>query len=274
MSRMKVIISHDIDHMTVWEHTKDLILPKFLVRNHIEFAKGKISLKEYFLRWADLGKNKWQRIQEIIEFNKSQGITSHFFIGVNNGVGLNYSIKHVRKWVPIITNQGFEVGVHGINYDSLEKVKAEHSAFREISKTLNFGIRMHYLRQNDHTFSYLEKAGYTFDASESGFKNPYKIGEMWEFPLQIMEGWIFYQGKRHQSVNLAQAKEITLREIEKAKSSNLDFLNILFHDRYYHKSFKTWKQWYDWLIIHLKKEGFEFVTYGQAMEELNKKASK
>jgi len=269
---MKVIISHDIDHMTVWEHTKDLILPKYVMRNHLELFKGTISFKEYVMRWADFGKNKWQRIQEIMDFNQSQGIRSNFFIGVNNGVGLNYSLKHVKKWVPRIKKQGFEVGVHGIEYDMIEKVRAEFDTFSEISKTTDFGIRMHYLRQNEHTFEYMEKSGYRFDASESGFKNPYKIGKMWEFPLQIMEGWVFYQGKRHQSVNLEQAKEITLKEIEKAKSLNLEYLNILFHDRYYHPSFTTWKNWYEWLIVHLKKEGLEFVTYGQAIEELNKQS--
>ncbi len=267
---MKIIISHDIDHMTVWEHSKDLILPKYIVRNHIELLKGKISFKEYRLRWAELFHNKWERIQEIIDFNKSEGIRSNFFIGVNNGVGLNYPLKHVEKWIPRIIEQGFEVGVHGIDFDSLEKVKTEYDRFSNISKQDSFGIRMHYLRQNDHTFEYMEQVGYTYDSSEIGFKNPYKIGKMWEFPLQIMEGWIFYQGNRYQSVNLEEAKKLTLIEIEKAKQLELKYLNILFHDRYYHDSFDTWKKWYNWLIRYLKSEGFEYTTYNQAMEELNK----
>ena len=28
---MKVIVSHDIDHVTVWEHYNDMIVPKFVI---------------------------------------------------------------------------------------------------------------------------------------------------------------------------------------------------------------------------------------------------
>ena len=66
---MKAIISHDIDHLSLWEHTNDLILPKFFVRAKIELFSGKISIPEYFLRMSDFFKNKWQNIDELIEFN-------------------------------------------------------------------------------------------------------------------------------------------------------------------------------------------------------------
>lgn len=267
---MKIIVSHDIDHITVWEHYKDLIIPKHILRNHLELFKGKISFKEYCLRWVSLFSNKWQNIEEIISYNEKMGVKSNFFIGVNNGVGLSYSLNKVKKWVPKIVNRGFNVGVHGIDYDSLDKIKKEYDTFSSISGIKDIGIRMHYLRQNDDTFNNLAKAGYLYDASEIGFKNPYKIGEMWEFPLQIMEGWVFYQGKRYQEFDLEASKKYTINEINKAKEQNLDYLNILFHDRYYHKSFYTWKNWYDWVIFYLKEEGYEFVTYEQAVNELNK----
>ena len=41
-------------------------------------------------------------------------IKSNFFIGVNNGVGLSYSLNKVKKWIPKIIARGFNVGVHGI----------------------------------------------------------------------------------------------------------------------------------------------------------------
>ena len=47
---MKVIISHDVDHITVSEHKRDLVIPKFLVRNIIELTIGTITSKEFFLR--------------------------------------------------------------------------------------------------------------------------------------------------------------------------------------------------------------------------------
>ena len=60
---MKIIISHDIDHINIWEHfKKDLIIPKYFVRTNIELLKKKISFKKYAQRHLDLLTNQWQRI--------------------------------------------------------------------------------------------------------------------------------------------------------------------------------------------------------------------
>ena len=84
---MKAIISHDIDHITVTEHLlRDLIVPKFMVRSHLELALGKISFKEYVARWTDFLKNKWQNVDELITFNNVKQVPSTFFIGVKRGV--------------------------------------------------------------------------------------------------------------------------------------------------------------------------------------------
>ena len=40
---IKVIISHDVDHITAWEHSKDLIIPKFVARMFVEHGLGYIS---------------------------------------------------------------------------------------------------------------------------------------------------------------------------------------------------------------------------------------
>lgn len=266
---MKILISHDVDHMTVWEHAKkDLVLPKFIVRAFLELFKGKISFIEFLNRFGDFFSNQWQRVEEVMNFNESRGIKSTFFIGVNNGVGLSYPLKYVEKWVPVIHQRNFEVGVHGIDFDSFEKVKKEHETFKRIFKKESFGIRMHYLRANEHTFSYIEQSGYAYETTTQGFKNPFKTGEMWNFPLQIMDGWAIEGEKRYQSRDLEEAKKYTLAQIEKAKEAGLTHLSILFHDRYFSSSFKTWKDWYMWIIDHLLAEGYEFTTHEEAIKTL------
>ncbi len=266
---MKIIISHDIDHITFWEHYKDAIIPKHYVRSTLEYIQGRISSSEFFRRFVKPFNNKWQNIEELMDFNDEKGIKTNFFIGVNNGVGLNYSLKQAEKWIKIIQDRNFEIGVHGIDFNAFEKVKKEHDTFSSMSKSKEFGIRMHYLRQNDQTFDYLSKSGYLFDSTEQAMKNPYKIGDMWEFPLQIMEGWVFYNGKRQQENNLEQAKITTLKLIEECKEHKLSHLNLLFHDCYYNKQFNQWKQWYEWVIDYFISEGYEFTTYHQAVKELN-----
>ncbi len=266
---MKAIISHDIDHLTVWEHTRDLILPKFVVRANLELILGKISIQEYVLRISDFIINKWQRIDEVIAFNTSMGVPSSFFIGVNNGLGLSYPLKEAAQWIKKLSGQNIEIGVHGINYDTLEGVKKEYADFKASSATqASFGMRMHYVRKNESTLTYIEQSGYRFDSTENAFKNPYKIGNMWEFPFQIMDGWVIDKDKRWQSQNLQQAKDNTLILIEKAYTENLDYLGIIFHDRYFCNSFKTWKNWYIWLVQHLKDNKVEFVNFHQAIQQL------
>ena len=266
---MKILLSHDIDHMTVWEHLfKDLILPKFVVRSNLELLKGKISVAEYLHRIGDFFKNKWQGIEEVMNFHDEMGIKSTFFIGVNNGVGLSYKLKHVEHWVPEIARRGFEVGVHGIAYNDFEAMKKEFETFKKITPDPEFGIRMHYLRNSANTLDYIKKAGYLYDATIHSFEDPYRRDGLWIFPLQIMDGWAINGNKRFQSRTLAQAKEYTLREIEKARTAGLEYFSILFHDRYMSPGFLTWKKWYEWLVPHLKSEGCEFMTHKQALAEL------
>ncbi|MCE3279632.1 MAG: hypothetical protein K0S44_1823 [Bacteroidetes bacterium] len=256
---MKAIISHDIDHLTVWEHTRDMILPKFVIRANLELVLGKISLGEYFARIKDLSGNKWQQIEEVISFNESHNIPSSFFIGVNNGLGLSYPAEKADNWIKELSSRNIEIGVHGIDFDSAEKVKVEFDRFKQSLSDTPFGIRMHYLRQNE---------GYQYDSSEFSFKDPYKIGDMWEFPFQIMDGWMIDKDKRWQSQTLEEAKDNTMLLIEKAHKANLQYLGVIFHDRYFSDSFKTWKNWYIWLVEYLEANKFEFVNYRKAISLL------
>ncbi|MES2568222.1 MAG: hypothetical protein V4565_15215 [Bacteroidota bacterium] len=269
---MKAIISHDIDHLTLSEHyLKDLIVPKYFVRSYIELFSGKISISELFQRYADVFRNQWQHIEALNEFNTLHNVPSTYFIGVNNGVGLSYSKTQSSFWIQKLLQRGFEVGVHGIEFESFEKINSEYSLFSKISNQSRFGSRMHYIRTNEQTFSNMAKAGYLFDSSEMGFKAPYKIGSMWEFPFQIMDGYIIEKPKQWQSKNFNQSCDETKRIIDKSSEMNLPYLGIDFHDRYFSDAHKTWKDWYMWLIEYLGTQKIEFVNFKQAIEELELK---
>lgn len=268
---MKAIISHDIDHITVWEHLfRDTIIPKYMVRMHIELLSGKISLNEYSLRWLDFFKNKWQNIEELIAFNKSNQVPSSFFIAVSKGVGLNYSNDAALIWMEFMKSQECELGIHGIAFQTKSEIDAEFETFKQLTKSTSAGIRMHYVRNTNETYRMLSDAGYRYDSTEHAFKNPYKIGNMWEFPFQIMDGWIIENSKRWQSVTLAQAKESTIRLIDKAQEAKLAYLGIDFHDRYFSKSFATWIDWYRWTIDYLKTNNIALSNFDQAILELER----
>lgn len=269
---MKAIISHDIDHITVWEHLfRDTIIPKYLARMHIELISGKISLREYTLRWADFFRNKWQNVDELITFNNINRVPSSFFIAVNKGIGLNYSNDAALLWIDQMKNRNCEVSLHGIAYDNSALIQEEFNLFKSLTKSDTFGIRMHYVRNNVNTYDLLSSAGYSFDSTEHAFKNPYKIGTMWEFPFQIMDGWIIENYKKWQSLNLVQAKENTIKLIDKALENDLKYLGIDFHDRYFSHAFKTWLDWYMWLVEYLKNNKIEFIDFKGAIKELESK---
>jgi peptidoglycan/xylan/chitin deacetylase (PgdA/CDA1 family) len=267
---MKVIISHDVDHLTVWEHKTDLIIPKFIIRSSIELLIGSISLTEYLRRFKDFIKNKWNNIEELIIFNKQNNIPATFFFGVNNGLGLSYNVENAKAYIELVKNNNFEVGVHGIAYNNFNDMEKEFETFKRISKEKQFGIRMHYLRMDKNTLKFLSDLGYLFDSSILADRNPYKVYSMWEFPLHIMDGYIIQgKNKRWQFRSLNQIKDETKKKLEKLYDKNIKYITILFHDRYFSDSFKTWKEWYIWLVEYLKNNGLEFISYKEAIKELN-----
>jgi hypothetical protein len=266
---MKAIISHDIDHITVFEHLfKDAIIPKFMTRMHIELLCGKISMREYLLRWADFFKNKWQNIDELITFNNINKVPSSFFIAVNRGIGLNYNNAAAMLWIEQMQQRNCEIGIHGIDFDNLDLIQKEFNLFAQLTRIKSFGIRMHYVRNNEETCQMLNNAGYLYDSTEHSFKNPFKIGSMWEFPFQIMDGWVIENGKKWQSLNLKKSKEKTLALIDQASQHNLKYLGVDFHDRYFSHAFSTWLEWYMWLVEYLKSNKIEFVNFNMAIQEL------
>ncbi len=269
---MQVILSHDVDHMTVWEHWKDPIVPKFYVRNTLELGKGIISGREYALRWADLVRNKWQNISEVMDFHDRLGIRSCFFFGLANGKGLSYPMRYAEEWIPKVIARGFEAGVHGIAFDDESAMRSEYEAFKRISGLDRFGIRMHYLRQDAHTFERMERIGYRFDATEQGIRAPHRIGRMWEFPLQEMDGWAMDGSKRYQSRDLKGAIAHTMSKVEAAESAGLPYFNLLFHDRYYTPAFATWMAWYEAMVKELMARGHRMVTHAEAIDQLERGA--
>ncbi len=269
---MQAIVSHDIDHLTVSEHyLKDLIVPKFFIRTKIELLTGKISIGEFLNRIGDLFRNQWQHLEVLQAFNQKNNVPSTYFIGVNQGLGLSYSQSHGAFWIKKLFDMQCLIGVHGIEFENFEKINTEYSLFKNTSGLDVFGTRMHYIRTNAETFQNMAKAGYLFDSSEMSFKAPYKINTMWEFPFQIMDGYIIEKPKQWQSKNLKQACDATEAIIDKTVAANLPYLGIDFHDRYYSKSHQTWVDWYQWLIEYLKQHKIEFISFNEAIQQLEAK---
>lgn len=268
---MKVIVSHDVDSIAaLGEHWKDLVIPKLAVRSSIELFLGRIDLKQFSLRIKEVLKNKLHNLEELMTFDGQNAIPSTFFVGVNNGLGLCYSQEIAKIWIRKILKKGFDVGTHGIEFDNYNGIVNERALFQELSGLENFGIRMHYLRNSGNTVELLNQSGYLFDSTVYELESPYKVGNLWEFPLHIMDTCLFNKDVRWQSQSLTQVKDETLRILEEARNKGIEYFTLLLHDRYFSNSFRAWKEWYIWLVLYLKNNKVEFVSYKKAINELEK----
>lgn len=265
---MKAIVSHDVDHITFWEHKKDMLVPKFFIRNFLELTYKQISMSEICGRSVNIMRNKWHNLEDLMTFNKENHIPATFFVGVSNGNGLSYSLQDAAFWIKKIEDEGFDVGVHGISYDNFKDIKKEYDTFKHLTGSDTFGVRMHYLRNSVNMLNFLGEAGYRFDTTLFKLDNPFKVGACWEFPLHIMDVNIIRLNARLQNQNLYETQETTKRFIDDAYNKGIKYLTVNFHDRFFNNSFKTWKEWYVWLIKYLRSNKFEFIGYHDAIKEL------
>jgi peptidoglycan/xylan/chitin deacetylase (PgdA/CDA1 family) len=266
---MKIIISHDVDHINSFEHFGDMFLPKYFMRNSLEFITKCISLSEFHKRFSNVILNKFNNVEDLLTFDKKNYVKSTFFIAVNNALSLSYNLKQAKKWTNYILKQGVLVGIHGINYDSLDGIRMEKERFKKMSGLSSFGIRMHYLRNNKDTLRYLEQVGYCYDSTIYSLENPYKVASLWEFPVNLMDSSLFYGDSSYQTKSIEKIKEETINRLEKAESSKLQYFTIVTHDFYFTDAHKKWKEWYIWLIKYLQERSHEFTNFHNAIEELN-----
>ena len=106
---MKIIISHDVDHLDATDHLKkDLILPKLWVRSFLHLCAGKISFRTFWYRLTVLFHNRMNRTEEVMAFDKAHGIPSVFFFGMDNVLGMSYPQKKAKPVIEKVLSEGFD----------------------------------------------------------------------------------------------------------------------------------------------------------------------
>lgn len=268
---MKIIISHDVDHLYPSDHIfRDLIFPKLWIRSFIEFVNGRIAIRNLFYRLVSIFDKRLNRIPEIIEFDRKNGIPSVFFFGMDNILGMSYNKNTATPWIKFVLGKGFDAGVHGVEFDNVEKMQNEFNDFQAISNLSSFGIRTHYIRFNENTFKKMTDVGYLFDTSEFNkkeieLKPPYKIGKMWEFPLYIMDGYIA-------KGDIETTKKQTIEAFEKARKTGVKYFTFLFHDYFFNeKTYAIEKAYYEWFVHYSISQNLTFISYREAIAELERK---
>jgi hypothetical protein len=266
---MKVIISHDVDHINASDHFTDLFLPKFFIRNVLELFNKDISWSEFNKRIQCIFKNKFNNVSELIKFDRNNHVKPTFFVAVSKGLGISYDHKKAGRLLHRLMESNVPISVHGIAFSKYNEIYNEFEQFKEITGLDFCGIRMHYLRTDYNTLSYLNNAGYIFDSSVYSLKNPYKEGDLWEFPIHLMDTFLFYGNSKYKTKPAEILIKETIELINNAGDSGIEYFNVITHDFYFSDSFLKWKNWYIWLIGYLKNNGYEFINFDNAVSLLN-----
>lgn len=266
---MKIIVSHDVDHLYVIDHLKrDLIIEKLWGRSLLQFLHGSIDGSTFRNRIMLLFHNRMNRIDEVMEFDKKHSIPSVFFFGMDNILGMSYKQDQAKPMINRVIEKGFDVGVHGVEFEDYDKIKKEHDDFQKLSGLCSFGIRNHYVRFNEKTFETQNEVGYLFDTTwfnknKIELHKPYKVGNMWEFPLHIMDGYVCKEGK------LDEGLTSTKRIIDQVYEEGIPYCTILFHDyQFDDRYYPTMKSWYIKIIEYCEEKGHEFTSYREAIKEM------
>jgi len=265
---MKVIISHDVDHLHWSDHLADLFYPKLWVRETLRFLRRRISAKEWALRMMIPFHRDLHHLGELMRFDRENGIPSTFFFGMEKGLGMSYGRKQALRAIRRVQAEGFATGVHGIASDDAIGIQAEYDAYQALTGCAPRGIRMHYVRYADSMLQTLSDVGYAFDSSIFHKKAgccviaPYRVGGMWEFPLTIMDTYLPYHTQK--------IKETTLEILKRADEQKLGYCTILLHDTNFCAAYPVYKEWYRWLVGYCRQAGFGFTDFEEAIKELNK----
>ena len=266
---MKIIVSHDVDHLFQNDHYADLIYPKLWVRETTGLLNRQLTFDEWRGRIASTFRKKRHYLDELMVFDKAHGVKSTFFFGMEKGLGMSYKAEVAKPVIKYVEKNGFDVGVHGINYTNRDLMKKEYNRFSEIAGHPPRGIRMHYVRYDKNTFENLSACGYLYDSTEfdkdacTCNKPHYSVGKMIEFPLTVMDGYLPYPKEL--------AKKKTYELIKAATANGVKYVTILFHDYQYTSGWRQTKLWYEEIIREMEASSdYEFVSFEQAVEEIQK----
>lgn len=298
-------LTHDIDSWGIRNHILDDSMWGFLYRASVGSLLGvfgrRLSFRKLLKNWKavlslplvylGLTKDFWLQINTYTEIEKDLKST-FFFIPFKNRTGnklpyaaakrrsTKYDISDVRETVKELSEQGFEIGLHGIDaWHSLEMARQEFDRVHEYCNGSEIGVRIHWLFFNHDSYRTLESAGFSYDATFGyneavGYRagtgqvfKPLTTKKLLELPLHIQDTALFYSRR----MNLSEQKALHLCEslLRKANSYG-GILAILWHDRSLSPE-RLWGDFYIKLLEEIKKYNIWFATAGQAVRWFRKR---
>lgn len=260
---MKIILSHDVDHLCLLEHCRDTFIPGLLQRTILAASRGELSLGEAVRRFS----LRLNNIDELATFNADRGLPQTFFFGMASGLNLSYRPKSAAPLIRSLVDMGVEVGIHGMAYQSQSAMLSEKERLAEILGYSPRFIRNHYLRTADQTHSIMANLGYAADSSIEALMQPWNVNRMWVLPISLMDASLLRRaGTQHPELQAMARSALT-----EAESKGLPYFVVNFHDLYFSGGYPVLKRWYRDFISEMLDIGYEFCSFHEAVQELRSK---
>jgi hypothetical protein len=195
---------------------------------------------------------------------------------------VRYDIGDVHEQVERLTQQGYEIGVHGIDaWWSEEKGRQELNRIAESTGRKDIGVRMHWLCFDRDAPSVLARAGFDYDSSFGyneaiGYRGgtlqvfqPVGVSRLLELPLHIQDTALF----NTQRLGLTEAQAWDLcTGIMDAATRYGGVVTVLWHMRSLAPE-RLWGEFYVRLVQELKERGAWFGTASQVVQLFRKRRS-
>jgi hypothetical protein len=305
--RFIACLTHDVDFAGIRRHKLDHTLWGFVYRalagSLIQFMEGKSSLARLSKNWIavfslplvylGLLEDFWDQFDRYAEIDKDFSST-FFLIPFKDRVGeklqvqfpnqraTRYDINDVQKQVEMLTERGYEIGLHGIDaWHCPEKGKLELNRVREVTGKTDVGVRMHFLCHDQHSLAVLAQAGFFYDSTFGyneviGFKGgttqvfrPFEVTRLLELPLHIQDTALFSPGRL--GLTDAQAWDLCTTVIN-AAARHGGVVTVLWHMRSLAPE-RLWGEFYTHLQEELQNRGAWFGTAGQVVRWFRRRRS-
>jgi len=248
-----VWITHDIDHIRIREHYRDLFLFRFVAVTFLELLHGKRSLIDFVrAKLLVFQPKRWDHFNEWIALEKKYKIKSTYFFAVNRGKSLSYTNEEIKPVAMLLKKNGFDLALHGQEYNKEEKVTSERELFKDITGSYPVGIRMHYLKKGTHSLKLFSKL-YRFDSSEysTELAQPKRQEGILEIPLHVMDTYLF--SPLYLNFDLDEAILYTKELFAKAKEKN-KIVVFDIHPHHLDQVFPRQRKYIEWLYAFLEKD--------------------
>jgi peptidoglycan/xylan/chitin deacetylase (PgdA/CDA1 family) len=306
MSSYKIVLTHDVDHLAlrnvpllsrktgsfikqcVFSNLKKFLKNEINGFTYIKSLLAVLSLPPVKAGWFEDPMARCLR--RILEMEKQYGVRSTFYfipfmrtpglecqgVPASQYRGADYDVRDYGDLLLGLEQNGWEVGIHGINaHIGANEAAEELQVFQALLPgKKKWGMRVHWLYQPGDLWKNLKKAGYYYDTTfgsneETGFKDqcfhPFKKDGLWVLPLNIQDGALL--AGWHKNLSPARAWEEIRALMDTAKEKQA-VLTILWHNASFGPP-RYWDGVYRKIIEKGLDDGAEFLTALQAVEKFS-----